>query len=61
MKLSAFLLISTAMLSTPIMAADELDYSVSEEHCTPEYWEKLPDNDKTDDLIDRCEDLKPSE
>ncbi|WP_416467283.1 hypothetical protein [Pseudomonas sp. LFS044] len=61
MKLTAFLLISTAILSSSAFAADDLDYSVSEEHCTPEYWEKLPDDSKTDALIDKCEDLEPSE
>lgn len=43
------------------MAVDEADYSVSEEHCTPEYWETLPDGKKTEDLIDKCDDLEPSE
>lgn len=52
----------TAVLASGFaMAGDVPDYSVSEEHCTPEYWEKLPDGKKTEDLIDRCDDLELSE
>ncbi|MFJ4347791.1 entry exclusion lipoprotein TrbK [Pseudomonas sp. NPDC089401] len=33
---------------------EEFDYSVSDEHCSPEYWEKLPDDVKQKNLIDEC-------
>jgi hypothetical protein len=55
------LFLTATLASGFAVAAEEADYSVSEEHCTPEYWEKLPDDKKTDELIDKCDDLEPSQ
>ncbi|MBF8669733.1 entry exclusion lipoprotein TrbK [Pseudomonas putida] len=61
MTTKSVIFLTAALASGFAMAVGEADYSVSEEHCTPEYWEKLPDGKKTEDLIDKCDDLKPSE
>ncbi|MCV9918707.1 MULTISPECIES: hypothetical protein [Pseudomonas] len=61
MTTKSVIFLTAALASGFAMAAGEPDYSVSEEHCTPEYWEKLPDGKKTEDLIDKCDDLEPSE
>jgi len=61
MTTKSVIFLTAALASGFAMAVSEADYSVSEENCTPEYWEKLPDGKKTEDLIDRCDDLEPSE
>jgi len=61
MTTKSVIFLTAALASGFAMAVGEADYSVSEAHCTPEYWEKLPDGKKTEDLIDKCDDLEPSE
>ncbi|MFJ7004904.1 hypothetical protein [Pseudomonas putida] len=51
MTTKSVIFLTAALASGFAMAVGEADYSVSEEHCTPEYWEKLPDGKKTDILI----------
>ncbi|HDS1733788.1 hypothetical protein [Pseudomonas sp. BP8] len=61
MTTKSVIFLTAALISGFAMAVGEADYSVSEEHCTSEYWEKLPDGTNTEDLIDKRDDLEPSE
>jgi len=49
------IILTVAVLSSVLLAScSDNRYSVSDDHCKPEYWQQLPDNAERAALIEAC-------
>jgi entry exclusion lipoprotein TrbK len=54
MKAKTIILTVAALASVLLSGCSDDRYSVSDEHCKPEYWQQLPDNTERATLIEEC-------
>jgi len=54
MKAKTIILTVAALFSMLLTGCSDGRYSVSDEHCKPEYWQKLPDSPKRATLVEEC-------
>lgn len=54
MKAKTIILTVAALASVLLAGCSDDRYSVSDEHCKPEYWQQLPDNPERAALVEAC-------
>lgn len=54
MKAKTIILTVAALASVLLAGCSDDRYSVSNEHCKPEYWKQLPDNPERAALVEAC-------
>ncbi|SDY51214.1 entry exclusion lipoprotein TrbK [Nitrosomonas halophila] len=54
MKSNTIILTLATLTSVLLAGCSDDRYSVTDEHCKPEYWQQLPDNPEREALIEAC-------